>query len=120
MTTTSPGVLTPRPAQRVDKPCSVSIRAKVSLVPPNPDHTPPRSFRSPERLWGKFKDHVGERNRSDWLNDFIGWVNNAPRLWHDARTIAGLRNEPLEKVINGALRRYVARHRHLLDDSEDE
>lgn len=41
-------------------------------------------------------------------------------VWLPARRIAAIRGESLSRVMRAALVRYVARHRHLLDDAEDE
>ncbi|MDP9144421.1 MAG: type II toxin-antitoxin system VapB family antitoxin [Actinomycetota bacterium] len=41
-------------------------------------------------------------------------------IWNPARKIAAARGESISDVIRDALRRYVARNRHLLDEDEDE
>jgi hypothetical protein len=83
-------------------------------------HTPHRNVRVPDARWQPFGDHVGGRNRSAWLNDFMDWVNLEPQLWHDARRIAAGRGEAVGDVILTALRRYVSRHRDVLDDNSSD
>jgi hypothetical protein len=85
-----------------------------------PPGTPHRNVRVHEDDWKPFGRNVGDRNRSSWINEFIGMVNRDARLWHDAKRIARLRGETLEGIVITALRRYVARNRDLLGDSEDE
>lgn len=75
-----------------------------------------RSFRSVGTTWKSFGAHVGDRNRSTWLNDFMDWVNRDPQLWIEAHRTARRRGESLGNVIAAHLRRYVARHS--ADDGE--
>lgn len=79
-------------------------------------HTPHRNVRVSGKRWDPFGDAVGKRNRSSWLNEFIVWVIRDPELWHRARDIAARRGDDLGDVVMRALRTYVARHRHVLDD----
>jgi hypothetical protein len=81
---------------------------------------PHRNFGVHDGPWRAFGEAVGERKRSAWLSDFIDWVVADGQVWRDAAVIAKRRNELLGAVVLTALRRYVARNRHLLDDSEDE
>lgn len=83
-------------------------------------HTPHRNVRVSDQRWTPFGFAVGVRNRSAWLNDFIGWVVCDPQLWHDARAIAAKRGDDLGEVVMRALRAYVARHRHLLGEHAGE
>ena len=70
--------------------------------------------------WDRFEVNVGERNRSSWVKDFIDALNREPQLWKDAHRIADARGELLWTVVAAALSRYVARHKHLLDDADPE
>jgi hypothetical protein len=79
-------------------------------------HTPHRNVRVADDRWNPFGFAVGARNRSSWLNEFIEWVVADPQLWHEVRAITAKRGEQVEDVVLAALRRYVARHRDLLDD----
>ena len=83
-------------------------------------HTPHRNVRVPDERWSPFGFAVGARNRSAFLNDVMDVVNEDPQLWRDALAIAAARNESWGSVIQASLRRYVARHRHLIDESPDE
>ena len=91
----------------------------ITSVSVKDTHTPHRNVRVPDERWDPFGFAVGARNRSSWLNDFIDWVGRDGQLWRDAAEIAARRGETLGDVITTALRRYVARHRHLLDDNND-
>ena len=81
-------------------------------------HTPHRNVRVSDERWNPFGFAVGRRNRSSWINDFIAWVIADPQLWHDARAIAAKRGDDVGEVVIRALRAYVARHRHLLDEDD--
>lgn len=71
--------------------------------------------------WEDFEKNVGENNRSAWLKDFVEAFNRQPQVFMDAKRIADRRGEVMwTAVVGPALSRYVARNRHLLDDSEDE
>lgn len=83
-------------------------------------YPPHRNVRVEGPRWKAFGAAVGERKRSAWLSDFIDWVVLDGQVWRDSQAIARKRNELLGAVVLGALRRYVARNRHLLDDAEDE
>ena len=81
-------------------------------------HTPHRNVRVSDERWHPFGFSVGARNRSAWLNEFIEWVVAEPQLWHEARAIAAKRGEQVGDIVLAALRRYVARHRNLLDEQD--
>lgn len=90
-------------------------RSAVGCAVVTPVGTPHRNVRVPESEWEPFGRHVGSRNRSAWINEYIEMVNRDAQLWKDAKRIARLRGELLEAVVLTALRRYVSRHRDLLD-----
>lgn len=81
-------------------------------------HTPHRNVRVPDEQWLPFGFVTGSRGRSDWIKDFIALVLEDPELWKQARAIAKLRDETLGRALHACLARYVARHRHLLDESD--
>ena len=79
-----------------------------------------RNVRVEGTRWKAFGREVGERKRSAWLSDFIDWVVLDGQVWRDAQVIARKRHELLGAVVLAALRRYVARNRHLLANDSDE
>jgi hypothetical protein len=85
----------------------------------DPEHTPHRNVRVPDHRWNPFGFAVGARNRSAFLNDVMDVVNEDPQLWRDVQAIAAARGETWGSVVQAHLRRYRARNRHLLDDSNE-
>jgi hypothetical protein len=75
--------------------------------------------RIPRPSWDAFERNVGENNRSAWVKDFVEGLNREPQLWLDAKRIADLRGELLWTVVGRALARYVARHKHLIEDDAE-
>ncbi len=95
------------------------VRSRVRPVArPRTGETFIARVRIPEDDWIKLKKNAGERNRAVWIREHVNAVNRDAELWLMARRIAELRKESLWDVIHAALRRYVARNRHLLDEDE--
>lgn len=76
--------------------------------------------RIPLKSWRDLEVSVGDKQRAFWIREHVEAVNSDAELWLAARRIAEIRGENLWDVILTALRRYVARNKHLLDDAEDE
>lgn len=87
---------------------------------PATGHTFIARVRIPLKSWDKLEESVGDGARATWFREFVEAINSDAKLWHDARAVAKARGEALWDVVLAALRRYVARHRHLIDDAEDE
>lgn len=79
-------------------------------------HTPHRNVRVDSAIWDPFGTIAGVRSRSAWIIEFIEAVIREPQLWRDLRAISAARNESTADVINRALRAYVTRNRHVLDE----
>lgn len=75
--------------------------------------------RIPIGSWEKLAEGAGEGERAAWIREFVEAFNADAGLWLKARRIASARQETLWRVVADALRRYVARNEHLLDDGAD-
>jgi hypothetical protein len=83
-------------------------------------YAPHRNVRVDDAAWLPFGEITGVRARSAWIKDFIEAVVNDAQLWHDLRAIASARSLSVATVINRALRAYVTRNRHVLDDAAEQ
>lgn len=95
--------------------CGYTALTSAGVAEPDA-HTPHRNVRVPDERWEPFGFAVGMKRRSAFLNDVMDVVNEDPQLWRDVVAIAAARGETWGSVVQAALRRYTARHRHLIDE----
>jgi len=87
---------------------------------PATGHTFIARVRIPRKEWDALEQNVGDGVRAIWIRGFVEALNRDARTWLAVERIAKARGESVWDVVVGALKRYVARHKHLLDDAEDE
>lgn len=91
--------------------------ASLTEVPGSRRKTPLRTVQVDDEPWRCFGENTGAAGtaRADVLREVIDWTNADPVLWADVRRLAEQRGETMRGVVLGELRRYVNRHRGLLD-----